>query len=170
MKTIAILAVLICISFFLPWVHVESQVVGGLARIFTGTRQPTLTTISGFDVPGLANGPDARMMISVIEIFNPGITDADRKSWFVWGSPLLAIAIALLSLITGRKKWFDLSLAIIGILIFIMGVYKIKAADLDKVVLNVKIGRGLWLTLYGYLGLGIVGALGFLKGLNKSGK
>ena len=165
----AVLAAVIFISFFLPWVHVESQMIGGAVKLLTGARQTEIIGISGFAVPGLANGPDARMMLSIIKIFNPGVTNADKKSWLVWGVPIFAIAIFLLSLAC-KNKWFNLCIAAIGILIFLAGVYKIKTTDLDKLVLNARIGIGVWLTLYGYFGLGIVSAIRFAKGLVKSGK
>ena len=162
---IAILAAVIFVSFFLPWVHVESKMIGSMVKVLTGTRQAEIIGVSGFAVPGLANGPDARMMVSIIKIFHPNITDADKKSWLIWGVPLLAIAIFLLSLVWLENKWFNLSLAAVGILIFLVGVYKINTTNLDKLVLNAKIGIGVWLTLYGYLGLGVMGCINFVKSL-----
>ena len=161
----AILATVICISLFLPWVNVESPMVGTVAKVLTGKRQADIASISGFAVPGLANGPDARLMLSIIKIFNPGVTDADKKSWLIWGVPLFAIAIFLLGLFIADNKWFNLGVAVIGILIFIVGAYKINTTDLNKLVLDAKIGTVVWLTLYGYLGLGIIAALNFVKGL-----
>jgi hypothetical protein len=88
----------------------------------------------------------------------------------IWGVPIFAIAILLLSLLIGDNRWFNLAVAVIGILIFLAGVYKIKTTDLNKLVLNAKIGMGVWLTLCSYLGLGVVGAANFVKGLTNSGK
>jgi hypothetical protein len=161
----AVLVVVIFIAFFLPWVHVEAPMIGTLSKVLTGKRQAEITSISGFSVPMLANGPDARLMISIIKIFNPAVTDADKKSWLIWGVPLFAIAIFLLSLLLGDNRWFNLVIAVIGIPIFLVGVYKINTTDLDKLVLNAKIGIGVWLTLYGYLGLGITAAVNFVKAL-----
>jgi len=161
----AILAAVIFISFFLPWVNVESPMVGAVAKVLTGKKQAEIASISGFAVPGLANGPDARLMLSIIKIFNPGVTDADKKSWLIWGIPLFALAIFLLGLFIADNRWFNLGVAVIGILIFIVGAYKINTTDLNKLVLDVKIGLGVWLTLYGYLGLGINGVVNFVKAL-----
>jgi len=155
----------IFISFFLPWVNVESQMVGTVAKVLTGKRQVDIASISGFAVPGLANGPDARLMLSIIKIFYPSVTDADKKSWLIWGVPFFAIAIFLLGLFIADNRWFNLAVAAIGILIFLVGAYKIKTTDLNKLVLNAKIGMGVWLTLYGYLGLGITAAVNFVKAL-----
>jgi hypothetical protein len=158
------LAAVIFIAFFLPWVHVEAPLVG---KILTGTRQAELTSISGFSVPILVNGPDARLMARIIKIFNPAVTDADKKSWLIWGVPLFAIAIFLLGLFFTDNKWLNLAIAVIGIPIFLVGVYKIKTTDLNKLALNAKIGIGVWLTLCGYLGLGLNGAVNFVKALTK---
>lgn len=161
----AVLAAVIFISFFLPWVHAESQMIGSVTKVLTGKRQAEITNISGFNVPILANGPDARLIISIIQIFNPGVTDADKKSWLIWGVPLLAVAIFAAGIRLDQNKWYNLAIAIIGILVFLVGVYKIKTTDLDKLVLNARIGIGLWLTLYGYLGLGLAAAACYAKGL-----
>jgi hypothetical protein len=166
----AVLVAVIFISFFLPWVRVEAPMVGSIAKVLTGKRQAEITSISGFDVPILANGPDARLMISIIKIFDPDVKDADKKSWLIWGVPLFAIIIFLLDLLLKGNRWFYLGVALIGILIFFGAVYKIKTTDLDKLVLNAKIGVGLWLTLYGYLGLGVFAAMGFIRSLANNPK
>ncbi|MCM8784470.1 MAG: hypothetical protein NC818_06880 [Candidatus Omnitrophica bacterium] len=162
---ILVITVLIFIAFFLPWVHVESKMVGGITKVLTGKRQTEISNISGFSVPLLTNSSDARLAISVIKIFNPKVTNADKKSWLIWGVPLLAIIIFLLSLFLGVNRWFNLILAITGIIIFVFGAYELKTTDLDKLVLNARIGVGLWLTLWGYLGLGVVGGVNFFKGI-----
>jgi hypothetical protein len=163
----AVLVAGIFIAFFLPWVHVEAPMIGTISKVLTGKRQAEITSISGFSVPVLANGPDARLMISIIKIFNPGVTDADKKSWLIWGVPLFAIAIFLLTLLLRDNRWFNLAITAIGIPIFLIGVYKINTTDLNKLVLNARIGLGVWLTLYGYLGLGITAAVNLVKALAK---
>ena len=161
----AVLAAAIFIAFFLPWVHVESLMIGTMTKVLTGKRQAQITSISGFDVPVLANAPDARLMFSIIKIFNPGVTDADKKSRLIWAVPIFAIAIFLLGLFLMDNRWFNLAVAVIGIMVFIAGVYKINTTDLNKLVLNAALGVGVWLALYGYLGLGLTGAVNFIKAL-----
>ncbi len=94
---VAVLAVIIVVSFFLPWIAVEAPVIGGLTKVLTGKAQASISAVSGYDVPVLANGPDSRFMISVIQIFKPGIKDADKKSYLIWGGMLLTALLALLS-------------------------------------------------------------------------
>ena len=161
---------LIAVAFFLPWASVDSQAVGKISKFISGKEQVVIQTISGFKVPILANSSDARLMISIIKLFNPGITDADKKSYLIWGVPGLAVIILLVSLFLGKNKWVNLAYGLIGILIFAVAVYKIKTTDLDKIILNVNIESGLWLTFWGYLGIGLLGFLRFAQLLSKSKK
>ena len=152
----AALVVLICISFFLPWISVESGVVGGVSKILTGKKQSTIETISGFKVPILANGSESRLMISIIKIFNPGIEHADKKSFLIWIIPLMSIGVYFALKRFKDKKPVRLGLSILCVGIFLFATFKIMTTNLDKLVLQVSISFGLWLTLLGYLGIGVV--------------
>jgi len=52
---ILILAAVIVVGFFLPWVSVESQQVGTFTKLLTGKRQVSVDLISGVEIPILAN-------------------------------------------------------------------------------------------------------------------
>ena len=162
-----ILLVVIVISFFLPWISVESAAVGEVTKVLTGKRQATLDSISAFKVPILANSKESRFMISVIKIFNPGIKNADKKSFLIWLIPGLALVIFVIGWVFYKNKWVNLIFGIIGCLIFFIAVYKIITTDLDKLVLRVNVARGVWLTLLGYLGIGTLGLLNFIKLIGK---
>ena len=161
------LAVIIFISFFLPWVGVESPQMGSVSKLLTGKRQALVDNVSGFKVPILANSDESRFMITVIQIFNPGIQDADKKSFLIWVVPLLGVVIAVLVNILGKNKFVNLAIAILGIAIFAVAVFKISTTNLDKLVLKVNIGIGLWLILYGYLAMGVLAGLRFVQQLKK---
>ncbi len=157
-------AVVIVAAFFLPWISVESGAIGTMSKLLTGKRQATIDAVSGFRVPILANSKDSRFMIDVIKIFNPGVKDADKKSWLIWGVPLFALLLWGIFPTLKDRKWFVIGLGVIGIGIFIAGVYYIVTTDLNKVVLHVKIAAGLWMTLVAYLGMGLTGFwLAFVK-------
>lgn len=158
-----VLVLIVVLSFFLPWVEVGSKAVGTFSKVLTGERQTLIISISGFKVPILANSPDARLMISVIKIFNPDIKDADKKSYLIWSIPLLAVIMFVAGYIFNKNRWLHLVFGIIGTAIFVVAFYKIKTTDLDKLVLNASIGSGLWLTLWAYLGIGILGLVIFGK-------
>ena len=124
--------------------------------------------VSGFKVPILANSEESRFMITVIKIFEPKITNADKKSFLIWGVPLLAVIIYLVSNALKTNKWIRLGFGALGIMIFVGATYKIITTDLDKMVMKVNIGYGLWLILFGYLGIGILQIIDFLKLKNQT--
>ena len=47
----------------------------------------------------------------------------------------------------------------------ILTEYRITSTDLDKLVLQIKIGVGMWITLYSYFVIGILSAVCFLKAI-----
>ncbi len=160
---VLVFAAVIFISFFFPWISVETQLTGKVSRFFGGPKYASLKMISGFEVPLLANGPDAKLMISIVKVFNPAITDVDKKSWSVWGVPGSAVVFFMLVLLLGRNKWANLGLGILGAAIFAAAVFKIKTTKLDELVLNVAIAPGLWFILWSYLGIGIVNLISFYQ-------
>jgi len=168
-SVMAVLVLMIFVSFFLPWVSVESEAIGGVTKLLTGKKQASIDSISGFKVPVLANSEESRFMISVIKIFQPNIKDADKKSFLIWIVPILAVVMFGITNALKGNKWVRLAIGIVGIVIFVFATYKIMTTDLNKLVLNIKIGYGLWLTLVGYLGIGVLQTVEFIK-LNKSGK
>ena len=151
-----VLVAVIFISFFLPWIKVESPAVGTISKILTGKEQAVISGISGYAVPVLANSEESRFMISVIKIFNPGIQNADKKSYLIWVVPLLALIMLVVKLFLDKNKWINLAIGLIGSLIFLVAVYKLNTTDLDKLVLKVSITPGLWLILLAYLGIGLL--------------
>jgi len=158
-----LLVIIICVSFFLPWVDVQSKVAGNISKFFTNSKQSSLKTISGFQVPILANGPDAKLMIMIVKIFNPAVTDAHKKSWLIWSIPGLAVVLFLLVLFLDKNKWVNLGIGILGVSIFSGVTFKLLTTNMDKTVLNVVIGHGLWILLFAYLGIGIINLLAFCK-------
>ena len=152
-----IMVTIIVISFFLPWVQIESQQVGAFSKMLTGKRQVTLDRMSAFQVPLRANSSEARLAMSVLKIFAPNMQNADKKSFLIWIVPLCAVGMFLLRNILNKNMLVHLGIGVAGCLIFIIGLIKIVTADLDKLVLNVRIAPGLWLTLVGFLGIGVIG-------------
>jgi len=102
-------------------------------------------------------------MVQVLQLFNPGVKDVGKKSWLIWGAPLLAVLLAFLHVFIKENKWFNLALGIIGVLIFAVVVYKLKTTNLDKTVMSVSILPGLWLLLFSYFGMGLVCLFKFIK-------
>ena len=155
------IVVLIFVSFFLPWVSVESPAASKVSEFLTGKKQGGFYSISGYQVPILANSKESKLMISIIKLFNPGIKDADKKSWLIWAVPGLAVAMLILLFIWGRNKWLELAIGIMGVAIFGVAVFQILTTNLDKLILKVSIVYGLWALLIGYLLLGCVCLVNF---------
>jgi len=162
-----VFVVIICVSFFTPWVNIDAQIPKGISRFIAQdkqiSKQASLKTISGFQVPIMVNGPDAKLMIRIIKIFNPSVTDVDKKSWLIWGIPGLAVALFVLILFLGKNKWVNLGIGILGVAIFAGVTFKLLTTNLDKVVLSVSIAPGLWVLLYAYLGIGVISLIGFCR-------
>lgn len=167
-KIILIAVICICIAFFLPWVHVMSAPMSGLTKLIVGKAAGPIDSISGFNVPILANGPDARLMMSVIQIFNPSIKHADTMSWGIWLVPLLAVAIFLTLKFISQRKWLYLGYGILGCLIFGVVVFKLKSTSLDKMVLQIKTAFGLWVWLWAYLAIGATCLYNFYLSFKRS--
>lgn len=158
---IIVLAVVIFVAFFLPWASVESPAASKLQKLLKMKEQAPATKISGYEIPVIANSRNAYLALTVIEIFNPGVSGADKKSYLVWIVPILAALMAVFSLVLGKNKWVNLAIGIIGSLIFAIAMYKIKSTDMDKLLVRVVIEQGLLITLWSYLGIGIAGLLAF---------
>jgi hypothetical protein len=167
---IGILVAVIVISFFLPWISVQSAAAGKVTELLTGKRQDKIDAISAYRVPVMANSEESRLIISIIKIFNPKTQNADKKSYLIWVVPILAVIMLILNMVMGNNKWLNLVVGIIGIAIFAFAVYKIKTTDLDKLVLQVNMGPGLWLTLWSYLGIGVISILNFVGLVGAKGK
>jgi hypothetical protein len=160
---VVILVAAIIVGFFLPWVNVESKQMGTFTKLLTGKEQKTIHYISGLDIPVLANSDESRLIVSIAKIFNPDIQDVDKKSFFVLAVPILALIILLLALFQAKNLWVSLIIGLVGCAVFFFALYKIKAADLERAVLQIRIGFGLWAILYAYLAIGAVNIINFIK-------
>jgi hypothetical protein len=163
-----VLAGIVVISFFLPWVSVDAGLMSGLTAkiskvIKVQEQKMQLYSISGFKVPILANSKESRVMITIIKIFEPNITNADKKSYLIWIIPILAIAMFLAGDFFKNNKWVFLGIGITGLTISLGATLKIMMTNLDKVALKINIGYGFWLVLIGYLGLAVLGIIKFLE-------
>jgi hypothetical protein len=77
---VALCCASIIVCFFLPWfnVYLKPTTLGGL---FGGGRPVTLLTMSGADVPQMANGPSAKNCIQVLGMFCGLAAHADHRSY-----------------------------------------------------------------------------------------
>ncbi|MCX7927931.1 MAG: hypothetical protein N2606_07370 [Candidatus Omnitrophica bacterium] len=158
--TIVILTLVIFIAFFLPWVGVETIVTSSISKILAKPTNP-LITISGFQVPILANSSESKLIITIVQIFNPSIKNVDKKSYLIWLVPGFSIFFLLLMLFLGRNKWINLLVGIISIAIATGTTLKILTTNLDKAVVKVNLLIGVWLTLFCYFLFGLICLVNF---------
>jgi len=151
----------VIVSFFLPWVSVNTQPIGKVATVLTPENGSSFTKISGFRIPIVANSCDSRLIVNIVKIFKPSMQDVEKKIWFVWFVPILAWLIFILTSRFSNSKLMGLICTVIGFGIFLFAFYKIETANLENVVLRIKIEQGFWFTIWAYLGIGILGFLRF---------
>ncbi len=152
---ISILSIIVIISFFLPWISIEQAQSSKFSNLITGEKQNSFD-IKGFDIPKIANSKNAHLIINIANLLKPGIKNIDKKSYLVWSIPLLALIILIITLGTIPSRWLNFLLGLIAITISCILIYKIKTTDFNKLVLQIKINRGLWYIIWAYLGIGIL--------------
>ena len=162
-KVVTILVAVIVVSFFLPWVTVESTHVGTFAKMLTGKRQNTVDQISGFQIPIRANSDASRLAITIIRFFAPDVKNADKKSFFVWLVPGLGLILLVLWSYARKMDFVKILIGLTGIAVFVFALFKITTTDMSKFLLEVKIAYGLWLTLYSFLGIGVLSFFSLAK-------
>ena len=156
-----IIASIIFVSFFLPWVRIEPGQMGMLKKFFAGKQISRLASVSAFQIPVMANSKDRRLIIKIIEGFNPDIKDADKKSFVLWAIPVVAITCAAASVFFTKGLWAHLVLGIIGFGVFCAGIFKILTADFSRFSVRVTIAEGAWIALSAYLAMGVVALIRF---------
>ena len=71
--TMFIFAISVIVSFFLPWISVNTQPVGKVTTVLISKDDASFTKISGFRIPILAGSEDVRLIVSIARIFNPSL-------------------------------------------------------------------------------------------------
>lgn len=158
---------IIFIAFFLPWVSVESTgMVGDVLELVTGERQVELNvdqTLSGYDVPLLANSERSRLAGALLQIFFPNIENADQKSYLIWAVPVLPVLLWFISVIFFGKAWVHAGTGVIALAVFAVASYQLMTVDLDHLVFEARIRYGLWMVVAGYLAFGLTEFAAFVK-------
>lgn len=127
-----------------------------------GELLPDLATIpasvSGFEIPQLANRQDAKVAIAFAEMF-AGQRGLGAKSYAVYLVPGLALLVGVLVTLARRLRVVcggigGACLAIAG-----LGLWKLLTMKPDALLAAVTLGPGLWLSVWAYVGLGICAIL-----------
>jgi hypothetical protein len=174
-------SVVVVMSFFMPWIKLDAsatQVSRNLlssareklgdspwaGKVIEGLSEVTDSVsnignlrmeagITGADIPRMANDESNKLALSFIEIFSSGAKDLGKKSFLVYLVPGAALLILWLGIFqSGSKLAAFVTFAISGVLA-IGGFYKLVFMDLSNMFVKIEIGRGMWHTLFAYLGI-----------------
>ena len=145
---IIFLCLAVVIAFFFPWVTIKSPDGKGSGFI---TR--------GFRMSLIRQSPDANYLFGVGEKVDLGRDYINKHGKLVWVYPLLALIILCLIYLFAGKKLSALFIAISSFSVVLIGLYKVATANLEHIGFKLVISYGLWITLYAYLGIGIISAL-----------
>lgn len=177
-------AIVIISSFFMPWAKlsasvtkVSKQLTGSAGKIKdtplgerfmrelsrvtdaignVGGDIQIKTSVSGYDIPSMANKKSSKVAISVIQGLLKDAKDADKKAALVFLLPIFAVVCAALAVIGLKNKLSVILMLIISGAISLGGLYRLKILDLASLPVDITIEKGLWQTLYAYLFIFII--------------
>ena len=174
-------AVAIIIGFLMPWATIATSVTGvskGLlgsldktpyaGKIVGGISKATdvigdlgdisiKNTVRGYQVPIMVNDKSSKVAISLAQIFFKQADDLDKKSYLVYLFPIAGAVCALLAFLGDRNKIYTIAMTVLGGAIGIVGLFKLYTLDVGSTIVKISIQNGLWVILYSFLFMLIVG-------------
>jgi hypothetical protein len=116
------------------------------------------TQVSGVQIPQLANRQDIQVVMALTEMLT-GQRELGAKSYAVYLVPGLACLAALMVTLL---RWVRLVCLLVGLLCCAVaagGFWKLLTTETDTLLVAITIERGLWLSLWAYVGLGLAAVL-----------
>jgi len=127
---------------------------------------PTLSDIpkqvSGVQIPQLANQEHAQVAIALMELFTNERQQIGAKSYVVYLVPGIAVLCGLLITALVRKKPVMIGVGVLCAAIAGGGFWKLLTTSTQTLFIAITIGQGLWLSLWGYVGLALAAVVGML--------
>lgn len=128
------------------------------AETISGELLPDLSTIptgvTGFQIPQLANRQDAKVVLALAEMLT-GQRELGAKSYAVYLVPGLALLCGLLLTAVWRARAVCWLIAVLCFGAAGAGFWKLLTTKTDTLLVGIMIGRGLWMSLWAYVGLGV---------------
>ena len=162
-------------GFFLPWARLEvrePKLPEGLGRVTVSIRQGTKTIatdlrsltdiptqVSGAQIPQVANQEQAQVAIAVMELLTRRRQALGAKSYAVYLLPGLALVCGVLLACTSRSRAAAVGIGITCLGVAGLGFWKLLTAETTSPLVAVTFCRGLWLSLWAYVGLAVGAAL-----------
>jgi hypothetical protein len=73
------------------------------------------------------------------------------KSYLVYLLPLLAVFCGIAGVLGLKNKLYVMLALVLSGGVSIAGLYNLHTTDLSSLIVNISIGKGLWLTMYAFL-------------------
>ncbi|MDP2942049.1 MAG: hypothetical protein Q8O36_00830 [Candidatus Omnitrophota bacterium] len=181
---VVLAAIVIISSFFMPWAQlstsvtkVSKQLTGSAGQIKNapfgerfarelsritdaignvGGDIQIKTSISGYDIPSMANKKSSKVAISLVQGLLKDAKDINKKAALVFLLPIFAVVCVALAVMGLKNKLSVILMLIISGAISLGGLYRLKTLDLASLPVDITIEKGLWQTLYAYLFIFIV--------------
>jgi len=115
--------------------------------------------ITGANIPMLVNDEKSKIALSLAQVIFKSTEGLDKKSYAVYLLPLSGIVCALLALSGTKSRISIVGMVLLGGLISIVGLYNVYTADLSNLIVKIKIGQGVWHTLYAFLLIAVTGVV-----------
>ncbi len=163
-------------AFFMPWARVNVS----LERILPTGGGEIVNTLEGFtenvgsfagmefdpvvrgkDIPMLVNNKSSKVAVTFISLLFKNAESLERKSYLVYMPVLLAVICALLAILGIENKTYILIMTILSGLLSGAGLYEFKTVNFSSLVTNVEIMYGIWVTLYAFFAIFIIGLFWF---------
>ena len=115
--------------------------------------------VSGVQIPQMAHQENAQVALALLELLTNTRQHVGLKSYAVYLVPGLAILCGVLLTVLGRVRAAALGVAALCALVAGVGFWKLLTTNTSTLFIAITIGPGLWLSLWGYVGLSVA-ALG----------
>jgi hypothetical protein len=157
-----------CAGFFLPWARIElkgseRKELGRIAlRIRRGAETltgdlPTLSDIprkvSGAQIPRLANQKNSQLLLALVELATNTRQEVGLKSYAVYLLPSLALLSGLLLIFLDERRLIVILVGLFCAALSAFGFWRLLTLKTTTPFASITIGHGLWLSLWGYVGL-----------------
>ena len=109
--------------------------------------------VSGVQIPQMANQPNAKVAMALLELFTKERQHIGAKSYAVYLLPGLALLCGLLATFLGQVTAVAIGVAALCFVVAGAGFWKLLTTNTQALFVAITIGPGLWLSLWAYVGL-----------------
>ena len=109
-------------------------------------------------VPGLVNNKSSKMALVIAEIMFKSVEGLDWKSYAVYLMPVLAVLCVLLAGAGLKYPITVIAMTVLSRAVSGLGLYNLYTTDLSSMIVKIKIGYGMWNSLYAFGAIAAVGA------------